>query len=288
MVTLPGVGTGPFVVSFFVLAYALARQMEHAVSQRLAQGVSPEQILTEWAESAKGTPEGKGLGHLLSALLALRQNRPAKALEELRRLKERSPDLAPFVHPLEGAVLTLLRDYENAFNAYKRAFLEMHKPLRRMKSFYPKAREMEREIYRQWALTGIAQGLEGLLSGNAEVLAAGLRKVHTVLTEARDGGQGEAVWEAIDRVTRSMDREHQPQVDLFRTAVRIIADERAGPGWIEELARSYTSTAPVRGAPAGELEEKLRDIWRPDPEFAEALEAIHKAQPTVGEPRWPG
>jgi DNA-directed RNA polymerase subunit RPC12/RpoP len=137
-------------------------------------------------------------------------------------------------------------------------------------------------------LAAIEQGLEGLLAGQSKILASGLKKLSQIFNEAKTLGDESPIWEVIDLVAQTVPDDLQPQLGVFRTALRSITDVRDGADWVDELAQVYTTPpGPVAGTPAHQVAEGLRGLTWPDPEFADDLEAIQASQPVVEEPIWP-
>jgi hypothetical protein len=284
MVTM-NIDLGQFLLSFMVTAQVVTRQTAQAIAERLAQGASPEDLLREWSEAAKGTPQDEGFQHLFEAVAYLRQSKWDQALAELGESREKLPDMAPFLRFTEAMILTQLRDYERAFAVYKESAAGMLPQLELVNHSLPQVQELEREVYQRWALTGIGQGLEGLFAAQSKTLASGLNKLSEVFIEARTAGHESSIWEFLDTVAQALPQDTQPQMDVFQTAVRMIAE--SGPEWIEALAQVYTTgSGPAAGTPARQVADSLRGLVWPDAEFANDLEAVQASQPMMEEPKW--
>jgi hypothetical protein len=129
--------------------------------------------------------------------------------------------------------------------------------------------------------------LEGLLSAQDKTLASGLKKLAEVFAEARIAGHESSIWEVIDSVAQAVPDDLQPQLDIFRTAVRTIIDARDGLDWIDELAQAYTMPPnPTAGAPSHQVAQRLQGVTWPGPEFADLLEAVQEAQPEMEDQHW--
>ena len=239
MVTIPIADTRQTLLSLIVTLQLTIPRIAEAIQKRRSQGVSIEKIFEEMVANAEpsteDTSEEKGLHFLLGAVNHFKNNDLDEALNACENARQAWPEIGFVVRFLEGHVLTYMKQYDNAFETFKKTNEELQPTLLLLQStpdLLPMAEEIKQDFYQRWAIAGIAQGLERLLYSDVVAFEKGAYKYIAVLDKAQQNGESSALQEILSKFKQSDQNGNlRDTVEEFEVGVRLLSIKDPFEGW---------------------------------------------------------
>ena len=218
MVTIPANDTAQTLLSSTAMLQILFARLNQDIRERLFQGLSLEDALKEIMAWAEDTPEGDGLAHFLNLERYLKNDQLDEALKTCLEFRQAWPDADFVASFMEGHILTLLRRYDETFDAFRVAAKELQ-PLSTI------AYKIKQDIYNMWILVGMYQALEGLAYNNTRAFEEGGLKCVDILGKAEADGMGQVVEDIVARVKAGLKKKKEikafEELELFINLMRI-------------------------------------------------------------------
>ena len=239
MVTIPKADTSQTFLSLMVTLQLTVPRIAEAIQKRQSQGESIEEIFEEMVANAEpsteDTSEEKGLHFLLRAVNHFNNNDLDEALNACENARQAWPDISLAALYCEAYILTYLKQYDNAFETSQKIIEELQPILLLLQttpSLLPMVKEIKQDLYQRWAMPGIAQGLEGLLSSDISAFEKGAYKYIAVFDKAQQNGESSALQEILSKFKQSDQNGNlRDTVEEFEVGVRLLSIKDPFEGW---------------------------------------------------------